>query len=95
MPNRHSLFWRLVVLVAGFCLSMIWAGGYVGRQIDRASSYLTQEAHEVLAGYADEARTALQQGPEALEQWLRRMRQRESSWLVVVDEQLQPLGGRR
>jgi two-component system sensor histidine kinase PfeS len=93
MPNRHSLFWRLVVLVAGFCLSMIWAGGYVGRQIDRASSYLTQEAHEVLAGYADEARTALQQGPEALEQWLRSMRQRESSWLVVVDEQLQPLGG--
>lgn len=93
MPNRHSLFWRLVVLVAGFCLSMIWAGGYVGRQIDRASSYLTQEAHEVLAGYADEARTALQQGPETLEQWLSSMRQRESSWLVVVDEQLQPLGG--
>jgi two-component system sensor histidine kinase PfeS len=93
MPNRHSLFWRLVVLVAGFCLSMIWAGGYVGRQIDRASSYLSQEAHDVLAGYADQARTALQGEPEALEQWLKSMRQRESSWLVVVDEQLQPLGG--
>jgi two-component system sensor histidine kinase PfeS len=93
MPNRHSLFWRLVVLVAGFCLSMIWAGGYVGRQIDRASSYLSQEAHEVLAGYADQARTALQGEQEALEQWLVSMRQRESSWLVVVDGQLQPLGG--
>ncbi|NKQ10953.1 HAMP domain-containing sensor histidine kinase [Pseudomonas sp. SST3] len=93
MPNRHSLFWRLVVLVAGFCLSMIWAGGYVGRQIDRASSYLSPEAHEVLADYADQARTALHEEPEALEQWLKSMRQRESSWLVVVDEQLQPLGG--
>ena len=93
MPNRHSLFWRLVVLVAGFCLSMIWAGGYVGRQIDQASSYLSPEAHEILAGYADEARTALRVGPEALGQWLTSMRQRESSWLVVVDEQLQPLGG--
>ena len=62
MPNRHSLFWRLVVLVAGFCLAMIWAGGYVGRHIDRTSSYLSQEAHEVLAGYADEAHDALLAG---------------------------------
>ena len=93
MPNRHSLFWRLVVLVAGFCLAMIWAGGYVGRHIDRTSSYLSQEAHEVLAGYADEARDALQAGPQALARWLADMRQREPGWLVVVDEQLQPLGG--
>lgn len=93
MPNRHSLFWRLVVLVAGFCLAMIWAGGYVGRQIDRASSYLSQEALDVLAGYAEEAHAALQAGPQALGQWLERMRQREPGWLVVVDEQLQPLGG--
>lgn len=93
MPNRHSLFWRLVVLVAGFCVSMIWAGGYVGRQIDQASSYLSPEARDVLAGYADEARTALQAGPEALGRWLTSMRQREPGWLVVMDEQLQPVGG--
>ncbi|UPQ81640.1 sensor histidine kinase [Pseudomonas knackmussii] len=95
MPNRHSLFWRLVVLVAGFCLSMIWAGGYVGRQIDRTSSYLSQDAHDVLAGYADEAHRALQAGPDALGQWIAAMHQREVGWLVVVDRQLQPLGGQR
>ncbi len=93
MPNRHSLFWRLVVLVAGFCLSMIWASGYVSRQIDRSSSYLTEEARTTLSGYANEARTALQNDPAALTQWLAGMQTRESSWLVVVDDQLQPLGG--
>ncbi|WP_415844417.1 histidine kinase sensor domain-containing protein [Stutzerimonas zhaodongensis] len=95
MPNRHSLFWRLVVLVAGFCLSMIWASGYVGRQIDRTSSYLSDEARNTLSGYADQARTALQIGPQALAQWLADMRARESSWLVVMDDQLQPLGGQK
>jgi two-component system, OmpR family, sensor histidine kinase PfeS len=93
MPNRHSLFWRLVVLVAGFCLSMIWASGYVSRHIDRTSSYLSEEARTTLSGYANEARNALQTRPEALAQWLAAMKQRESSWLVVVDKNLQPLGG--
>lgn len=93
MPNRHSLFWRLVILVAGFCLSMIWVSGYVGRQIDRTSSFLSQEARDVLSGYADDAHAALQAGPEQLSRWLTAMRERESSWLVVVDQDLKPLGG--
>ena len=63
MPNRHSLFWRLVVLVAGFCLSMIWASGYVSRYIDRTSSFLSEQARDTLTGYAHEAKVALQAGP--------------------------------
>jgi two-component system sensor histidine kinase PfeS len=93
MPNRHSLFWRLVLLVAGFCLSMIWASGPVSRQIDRNNSYLSQEARDVLSGYANDAHTAMQAGPEALSRWLTSMHQRETGWLVVVDQHLQPLGG--
>ena len=93
MPNRHSLFWRLVVLVAGFCLAMIWASGYVSRKIDRSTSYLSAEALEVLAGYADEAAAALAQGPQALTRWREQVEAREASWVVVVDAKLQPLGG--
>lgn len=93
MPNRHSLFWRLVVLVAGFCLSMIWASGYVSRYIDRTSSFLSEQARVTLTGYASEAQAALQAGPETLKQWRTVMKDREPTWLVVVDEQLQPLGG--
>ncbi|MCJ0974005.1 sensor histidine kinase [Pseudomonas sp. PS1] len=95
MPNRHSLFWRLVVLVAGFCLAMIWASGYVSRQIDRSTSYLSPEALEVLAGYAEQAEAALEQGPEALARWRETVEARESSWLVIVDAKLQPLGGQQ
>ncbi|WP_417780182.1 histidine kinase sensor domain-containing protein [Stutzerimonas xanthomarina] len=93
MPNRHSLFWRLVVLVAGFCLSMIWASGYVSRYIDRTSSFLSEQARDTLTSYAHEAKVALQTGPAAMAQWLIVMKEREPGWLVVVDQQLQPLGG--
>ncbi len=92
MPGRHSLYWRLMVLVAGFCLAMIAAADYLGRHIDRYTSYLSNEARSTLAGYAAEAEVALNQGPEALDRWREGMRQREPGWLVVVDRQLQPLG---
>lgn len=95
MPNRHSLFWRLVVLVAGFCLSMIWASGYVSRQIDRNTSFLSQETLGVLAGYADEAQAALLAGPGQLSRWLADVSRREPTWMVVVDHELQPLGGQQ
>ncbi len=95
MPNRHSLFWRLVVLVAGFCLAMIWASGYVSRQIDHNTSYLSREALEVLGRYGDQAQAALLQGPDQLSQWLAAVAESEPSWMVVVDSTLQPLGGQQ
>ncbi|MGE4408258.1 histidine kinase sensor domain-containing protein [Pseudomonas sp.] len=92
MPNRHSLFWKLAILVAGFCLAMIGASDYLGTRIDRQTSYLSHEARSLLEGYADEAAAALQRGPGALERWRQDMRQREAGWLVVVDRRLNPLG---
>lgn len=92
MLNRHSLFWRLVMLVVGFCLAMIWASGHISRQVDRNASYLEPDALAVLGAYADEARAALAEGPDALAQWLAETARRESSWMVVVDNRLQPLG---
>lgn len=95
MPGRHSLFWRLVVLVAGFCLSMIVASDYLGARIDRYTSFLSDEAQAVLAGYGAEAEAALAQGPEALDRWRDQMQRREPGWLTVVDRNLQPLGNQR
>lgn len=94
MPGRHSLFWRLVALVAGFCLLMIATADYVGHRIDRETSYLSREARETLAGYAHQAEAALRQGPQALESWRRVMQTREPGWLAVVDQELQPLEAR-
>lgn len=92
MLNRHSLFWRLVVLVAGFCLAMIWASGHVSRQLDRNASHLSAEALKVLGAYATQAQAALSEGPDSLSRWLAETAERESNWMVVVDSRLQPLG---
>lgn len=94
MPGRHSLFWTLVALVAGFCLLMIAAADHVGHLIDRETSYLSGAARQTLAGYAREAEAALRQGPQALDQWRQEMQTREPGWLAVVDQELQPLDGR-
>lgn len=94
MPGRHSLFWKLVALVAGFCLLMIAAADYVGHLIDRETSYLSREARATLAGYAREAEAVLGQGPQALRRWRQEMQAREPGWLAVVDQELQPLDSR-
>ena len=95
IPNHHSLFWRLVLLVAGFCLAMIWASGYVSRQVDHNASYLSADALQVLSDYAEQAQTILASNPNALTQWLADVSKQESTWMVVVDNRLQPLGGQQ
>lgn len=95
MPGRHSIFWRLVVLVAGFCLAMIWAADYIGKQIDHRTSYLSEDARTILEDYAVEAGAALRQGPQVLARWLTELRRKEDSWAVVVDHNLHPQGSQR
>src|SRR5690606_31616484 len=95
MPGRHSIFWRLVVLVAGFCLAMIWAADYIGKQIDHRTSYLSEDARTILEDYAAEAGAALRQGPQVLDRWLTELRRKEDSWAVVVDHNLHPQGSQR
>ena len=85
MPRRHSLFWRLVLLVAGFCTLLIAASDYLGARIDRATSFLSDEAVQVLSGYGEQAQRALQKGPAALDAWRAALAERETIWLVVVD----------
>ena len=95
MPGRHSIFWRLVALVAGFCLAMIWAAGYISQKIDHHTSYLSDEARSTLEGYATDAGAALHGGPQILDQWLAELRRKERGWAVVVDRNLQPQGNQR
>ena len=93
MPTRHSLFWRLAVLVGGFCLAMIWATQYFGIQI-RQAAYLSEEARGTLRGYAEEAEAALQRGLPELQAWLNELKEHEPGRALVVDRYLQPLSDR-
>lgn len=95
MPSRHSLFWRMVLLVAGFCVLMIAATDYLSARINRLTSYLSPDAVEVLSGYGVQAHTALQSGPQAVDQWRARMAEHEPVWLVVVNDRLEPFGSQQ
>ncbi|HAV88931.1 MAG TPA: two-component sensor histidine kinase, partial [Pseudomonas sp.] len=91
MPGRHSLFWRLALLVAGFCLAMIWVSDHIGRQVSYRNSFLSQAALEALEAHARQASEAVAQGPAALERWLTERQHDDSGVLLVVNGHLQPL----
>ena len=93
MPGQRSLFWPLVILVAGFCLSLISATHYLSARIDRYLSFLPDRALGTLQGYAAEAAQALAEGPDALERWRRQRIEVSPELLVLVDEDRRPLAG--
>jgi two-component system sensor histidine kinase PfeS len=93
LPGRHSLFWKLAILLVGFCLLMIWLSWYWGRYIETRNAYLNAEAHQVLNGYAAQAEQAWNTaGQRGIDEWLNQVRQQENRWVGVIGSDLQSLG---
>lgn len=93
LPGRHSLFWKLAVLLVGFCLLMIWLSWYWGRYIETRNAYLNAEAHQVLNDYAAQAETAWTSGGQrGIDEWLKQVRLQEAGWVGVIGSDLQSLG---
>lgn len=93
MLDRHSLFWKLTVLLVGFCLLMIGLSYSWGRHMETQDAFLSEPARQVLRGYAAEAEQAWRSGDrEGVDAWLATMREREQGWVGVLDGDLQPLG---
>ncbi|MDR2306089.1 MAG: sensor histidine kinase [Paucimonas sp.] len=93
MLDRHSLFWKLAILLVGFCLLMIGLSYTWGRHMDTRNAFIAEPARQVLRGYATEAEQAWRSGGRAgVDRWLAGMRQREPGWINVLDGELQPLG---
>ncbi|MEH6565957.1 MAG: ATP-binding protein [Halopseudomonas sp.] len=95
MLRRHSLLWRLVILVVAFCLSLIGATHYLSARIDHYIAHLPERSLAQLRGYAAEANTALAAGPQALAAWQRERQALSPELWVVVDAAHQPLPGQR
>ncbi len=93
LPGRHSLFWKLAVLLVGFCLLMIWLSWYWGRYIETRNAYLNAEAHQVLNDYAAQAQQAWNTGSQrGIDEWLKQVRLQETGWVGVIGSDLQSLG---
>ncbi|WP_145193290.1 sensor histidine kinase [Pseudomonas sp. URMO17WK12:I11] len=92
MLDRHSLFWKLAILLIGFCLLMIGLSYTWGRHMETQNAFLAEPARQVLRGYAAEAERAWRTGARAgLDRWVAEMHQRERGWIGVLDPHLQPL----
>ncbi|CAG8867295.1 Sensor protein PfeS [Pseudomonas fluorescens] len=93
MPDRHSLFWKLSILLVGFCLLMIGLSYTWGRHMDTRNAFLSESARTQLRGYAHDAERAWRTGGKAgVDHWIDGMRKREQGWIGVLDAELQPLG---
>ncbi|HHJ1296692.1 MAG: histidine kinase sensor domain-containing protein [Pseudomonas capeferrum] len=92
MLDRHSLFWKLAILLVGFCLLMIGLSYTWGRHMETQNAFLSEPARQLLRGYAAEAERAWRSGGRAgLDQWVGEMHQRERGWVGVLDSNLRPL----
>ncbi|MFV3328015.1 histidine kinase sensor domain-containing protein [Pseudomonas sp. NY15372] len=93
MLDRHSLFWRLSILLVGFCLLMIGLSYTWGRHMETRNAYLDASAREELLAWAGEAERAWREGGRSgVDQWLARMREQGAGWVGVLDAELRPLG---
>lgn len=93
MLNRHSLFWKLFILLVGFCLLMIGLSYTWGRHMETRNAFLDEPARAVLRGYAAQAEQAwLEGGREGVDRWLEQLQGHEPGWAAVLDADLQPLG---
>ncbi|MBM7059782.1 histidine kinase sensor domain-containing protein [Pseudomonas sp. UL073] len=93
LPGRHSLFWKLAVLLVGFCLLVITLSLAWGRLIGEQTSHLSESARDVLRGYAAQAHAAWrEEGADGLERYLLQLREQEQVWAVAVDDELHSLG---
>lgn len=48
MLDRHSLFWKLAILLVGFCLLMIGLSYTWGRHMETQNAFLDAPARQVL-----------------------------------------------
>ena len=95
IPGRHSLFWKLVLLL---CLSAVFTVGLSGwlmREVGKRVVLLDDSAKVVMREYAAQAEQALQQGgADGVSVWLEQLREREPGDAMVVNTSDSSLSGR-
>lgn len=80
------------MLLIVFCLLLIWLSRYSGAHLERQSNHLSQQARQVLRGYAAEAQAAWQEaGRAGVDRWISELQRREGGWALVIGAQLESL----
>lgn len=95
LPDRHSVFWKLSVLLVAFCLLMIWLSWYWGHYMQEQNAYLSDEARQTLRQYAAAAEQAHVQGGRAgVDAWLDGFAALETGFVAVMAPDFTSLSSR-
>lgn len=94
MLHRHSLLWRLALLLVVSAVTTMVLGVWLTSFLRNQAQYLGDEGRQVLQGYASEAEKAwLRGGEQGVADWLALMRTREQGDIAVVNARDQSLSG--
>lgn len=93
MPGRHSLFWKLAILLVTFCLLVISLSSSWVRRVEEATSFLSSDAQRTLQGYADEAERAWrEEGAAGVDAFISRLSREHPGFIYVIDSHQHSLG---
>lgn len=94
MLGRHSLLWRLALLLMVTAVCTVTLSDWLNRTLSSRALLLSDEAKTVMRGYAADAEQAWQQNGEAgVAAWIAAMREREPGDIMVVNPDDQSLSG--
>lgn len=86
LPNRHSLLWKLIGVLALLCLLVVSLHVDLNKRLHDATARLGEPARHGMTQYARQAEHAWKtRGVEGVDQFLAQLRAREQVWAVVVD----------
>ncbi|KAA0942653.1 sensor histidine kinase [Pseudomonas sp. ANT_H14] len=95
LPNRHSLLWKLTLVLAVLCLLVVTLQVDLSKRLYEASAHLPAPTRQILNDYARQAETAWRErGAAGVDEFLQDVREREHVWAVVVDESHNSLSSR-
>lgn len=94
MPRAHSLFWKLCLLLIGFCLLVVALSLTSGEWVTSNTSYLSQDSQNTLRAMAADAEAALErEGAAGAGTFIKDLKHAESVWAVLVDVRQRSLTG--
>lgn len=94
MLGRHSLLWRLALLLMVTAVCTVTLSDWLNRTLSSRALLLSDEAKTIMGGYAAEAEQAwLQNGEAGVADWIAAMGDREPGDIMVVSPDDQSLSG--
>jgi two-component system sensor histidine kinase PfeS len=91
---KRRLFWKLSAVIVAGTVSLFWLIHTLVNKTEQHMSFIDEAHQQTLYDYAAKAEQLYVRGDEAgLAEWLQTIREKENTWVAVVQPQIQTLAG--